>query len=463
MSSTMFPTLALARGSVIDAPPTGGSRRITSNDAAPKPPRWRAIGAVGIVAGLGAAAFLIASAGSDESVAPAPVQPTVEPSVDAADLSLGSMYHVVDQIGARSLWEQGITGAGINVAVIDTGVAPVDGLTGDGKVVAAVDLSPEAGNPATAMVDNNGHGTHMAGIIAGSETGADPALAEEHPEWFLGVAPDAGIVSVKVGDRNGDVLPGGLAAAVDWTVENAEQYGIRVINLSVGSDATSASPFRVDPLSAAVQRAWDAGLVVVTAAGNLGADANGLVTPANDPYVIAVAGADVEESGVRAAEWTSSGDGVRNPDLAAPGAHIQSLRVPGSDADVNHPEGYVDAETFKGSGSSQAAAAVAGAAALLLDARPELTNDQVKALLVDSATPLADPATVAGAGLVNLTAANSLSAPNVEQTWSRAVETNELPATRVVDVPVWSGVSWSGVSWSGVSWSGVSWSGVSWS
>ena len=233
-------------------------------------------------------------------------------------------------------------------------------LTRGGKVVAAVDLSPEAGNPATAMVDNNGHGTHMAGIIAGRETGADPALAAQHPEWFLGVAPDAGIVSVKVGDRNGDVLPGGLAAAVNWTVDNAEQYGIRVINLSVGSDEISASPFRVDPLSAAVQRAWDAGLVVVVAAGNDGADANGLTTPANDPYVIAVAGADVETTGVRAAEWTSSGDGVRNPDVAAPGAHIQSLRVPGSDADVNHPEGYVDAETFKGSGSSQGAAAVAG-------------------------------------------------------------------------------------------------------
>ena len=123
MSSTMFPTLALARGSVIEAPPTGGSGRITSHDAAPKPPRWRAAAAVGIVAGLGAAAFLIASAGTDEPVTPAPVQPTVEPSVDAADLALGAMYHVVDQIGARSLWEQGITGAGINVAVIDTGVA----------------------------------------------------------------------------------------------------------------------------------------------------------------------------------------------------------------------------------------------------------------------------------------------------------------------------------------------------
>jgi serine protease AprX len=465
MSSTMFPTLALARGSVIDAPPAGGSSRISSNDAAPKPPRWRAAAAVAIAAGLGATAFLIASAGADESATPAPGQPAVEPSVDAADLPLGSMYHVVDQIGARSLWEQGITGAGVNVAVIDTGVAPVDGLTGDGKVVAAVDLTPEAGDPATALVDNNGHGTHMAGIIAGSETNADPATAAAHPEWFLGVAPDAGIVSVKVGDRNGDILPGGLAAAVDWTVDNAQRYGIRVINLSVGSDAVSASPYRVDPLSAAVQRAWDAGLVVVVAAGNDGAEADGLMTPATDPYVIAVAGAEVDATGVRAAAWSSVGDGVRNPDLAAPGKSIHSLRTPGSDADVNHPKGYVDAETFKGTGSSQSAAAVAGAAALLLDARPELTNDQVKALLVDAATPLADPATMVGSGLLDVAEASSLPAPNARQTWTRAVDTADLPAAPVVDVPVatmWNSVRWQSVRWQSVRWQAEDWQSVRW-
>jgi len=468
MSSTTYPSLVLARGSVIDAPVAHrGVRGRTVTEPSNRPPRWKAVAALAIAAGLGATAFVIASSSSDDatSVAPvAPVAPVAEPAVDAADLPLGSMYHVVDQIGARSLWEQGITGAGVNVAVIDTGVAQTDGMTADGKIVAAVDLSSEAGNPATAMVDNNGHGTHMAGVIAGRETAADPSLAAEHPEWFLGVAPDAGIVSVKVGDRQGGVLPGGIAAAVNWTVDNADAYGINVVNLSVGSDATSMMPYRVDPLAAAVQRAWDAGLVVVTAAGNLGAEANGLMTPANDPNVIAVGGADVSDTGIRAADWTSSGDGVRNPDLAAPGAHIQSLRAAGSDADVNHTEGFVDDETFQGSGSSQAAAVVAGAAALLLDAQPGLTNDQVKAMLTTTATPMPDADAVVGAGFVDVAAANAAVVPPVEQSWARpATAAVETPAVEVpVVTNIWSGATWWGATWWGATWWGATWWGATW-
>ncbi|MGB0114350.1 MAG: S8 family serine peptidase, partial [Ilumatobacteraceae bacterium] len=388
MTGIIQPSLAFARGSVLDANvdarrPLG---RSTPSAEAPRGPRWRVVAAATIALGLAATAYVMASDESDPQPVEAPVvAPLIEAPVDAADLPAGSMYHVVDQIGARSLWDAGITGAGINVAVIDTGVAPVDGLADDGKVVAAIDLSSEASDSRTAYVDTNGHGTHMAGIIAGRESGAQPALAAQHPEWFLGVAPDAGIVSVKVGNREGDVAPGGLVAAVNWVVDHADEHDIRVINLSVGSQ--SGLPATQDPLIAAVQRAWDAGIVVVTAAGNLGADSNGLLSPASDPFVIAVAGADVSDTGIRAADWTSAGDGVRNPDVAAPGAHLQSLRAPGSDADVNHPEGFVDDETFQGSGSSQAAAVVAGAAALLLEQRPELTNDQVKALLVDAAQP----------------------------------------------------------------------------
>ncbi len=206
--------------------------------------------------------------------------------------------------------------------------------------------------------------------------------------------------------------------------------------------------------------------------------------PGDDPYVIAVAGAEVDETGVRAAEWTSSGDGVRNPDLAAPGTSIHSLRAPGSDADVNHPEGYVDAETFKGTGSSQSAAAVAGAAALLLDARPELTNDQVKALLVDSATPLADPATLVGSGLVNVAAANSLAAPAVSRPgYGPLTDRRRSPAVAaLVDVPVasrsvaarsrWQSArgrprigsrrSGSRSEWQSASWQSAKWQSVSW-
>ena len=115
------------------------------------------------------------------------------------DVPLGSMYRVVDHIGARSLWQRGIDGSGVNVAVIDTGVAPVAALSQ--QVVAVVDLSAEAGIAEARFVDTFGHGTHMAGIIAGATPGADPAQAAAHPEWFIGVAPRAGIVSVKVADN----------------------------------------------------------------------------------------------------------------------------------------------------------------------------------------------------------------------------------------------------------------------
>ena len=160
----------------------------------------------------------------------------------------------------------------------------------------------------------------MAGIIAGRETGADPALAAQHPEWFLGVAPDAGIVSVKVGDRNGDIVPGGLAAAV--RLDRRQRRAVRHPgDQPLGRvRCDSASPFRVDPLSAAVQRAWDAGLVVVVAAGNDGADANGLTTPANDPYVIAVAGAKVDEDRSPGSGVDEFGRRRSQPRLAAPGS-----------------------------------------------------------------------------------------------------------------------------------------------
>ena len=104
------------------------------------------------------------------------------------------MFSVVDQIGARELWDAGITGTGVNVAIIDTGIAPVPALTDPGKVVAAVDFSDERFDPALAGRDGFGHGTHLAGIIAGRD-------AE-----FLGVAPNAGIVSVKVAGRDGAVV-----------------------------------------------------------------------------------------------------------------------------------------------------------------------------------------------------------------------------------------------------------------
>ena len=359
----------------------------------------------------------------------------------ADNSSLGSLEQVALQIGADQVWADGVDGAGVNVAIIDTGVAPLGPFAGSGTLVAAVDLSAEQVDPTTAFVDTNGHGTHLAGIVNG-------------------VAPGAGIVSVKVAGRSGDVTLASLVTGIDWVIDHSDELNIRVLNLAFNSDTNR--PYHADPLAAAVERAWDAGIVVVTAAGNDGPDANRLNAPANDPFVIAVAGVEATVDGFVVPDWASSGDGRRDPDFAAPGAHIESLRAPGSNADVNHSEGYVDNETFRGSGSSQAAAVVSGAVALLVDARPNLTPDEVKSALTSSSSRVDGSPAVVGAGVLRIDAALDAAVEGADQNWRRANGGRQVPRAAGVST-IWSGTSWSGTSWSGTSWSGTSWSGTSWS
>ena len=429
-------------------------------------------------------------------------------------VDLGSMYNVVDQIGARELWDRGVTGAGIDVAVIDTGVAPIPALTGADKVVAMVDLSAEANVVEARYLDTNGHGSHMAGIIAGRDPGADPATSTDQPGDFLGVAPGAGIVGVKVGDNTGAVDVSQVIAAIDWVVQhrNDGDLNIRVINLSYGVD--SAQDYRIDPLTRAVENAWAHGIVVVTAAGNEGwTSSGGMSSPAVDPYVIAVAATEANDWGLTVPSWSSPGDystktegkgGTvkagkdgytgRTPDLAAPGSHLVSLRVPGSRVAVEHTEGFVDESLQRGSGTSQAAAVVSGAVALLLEARPELSPDQVKAALMETAEPVEGWGEVfQGQGQINVATAADAPATNEVQSWDRSTGLGSIEAARgtqhvtfdgsIIEGEVtvngdtwdpeawvklstlgssWTGSSWTGSSWTGSSWTGSSWTGSSW-
>ena len=258
--------------------------------------------AIAAAAGLALAGF--AAFGTAEShLAPTPesAPPTapVEPAVAASDLPLGAMYHVVDQIGARALWEQGFTGSGVNVAVIDTGIAPVESLGRDGKVVAAVDFSADAADPAAAFTDAHGHGTFVSGIIAGSEPGADPARAAQHPESFLGVAPDAGSFRSRSTTPVAGVNPG--RRHLRYRLGRRQRRGTRhrrhqplLRHGLAGRTRMTHSP----PL----ERAWDAGIVVVAAAGNEGAEADGLTSPATDPFLIAVGYATVP---IPASPWAT--------------------------------------------------------------------------------------------------------------------------------------------------------------
>jgi serine protease AprX len=410
-----------------------------------------------------------------------PTTTTVPASQTAGASALGSMYSVVDQVGARALWERGITGDGVNVAVIDTGVAAVDALSDPDKVVAMVDLSTEAGVREATFVDTYGHGTHIAGIIAGRDPGADTATARAHPEWFLGVAPDAGLVSVKVGDNSGAVDVTQVIAGVDWVTDHAEELDIRVINLSYSSG--SELPYWSDPLTYAVERAWRAGIVVVVAAGNDGMGQMRIGVPANDPFVLAVGGVEAMGGGTFAIPtWATNGNGLRNPDVGAPGAHIVSLRAPLSRIDLEHPEGREpDGRLFRGSGSSQAAAVTSGAVALMLDADPRLTPDQVKAALRASADASVLPpfsSYFAGKGVVRVDRAVDVPRTSRVQSFTPSTGTGLIEKARgdvhivingtplsgefTVIGSAWDGTRWPDRRWSGGVWDGTRWSAGDW-
>jgi subtilisin family serine protease len=424
-------------------------------------------------------------------------------SADVADQAAqpGSLYTIANEVtGASEMWNAGYTGKGVDVAVIDSGVVPVDGLKTAGKVVYGPDLTTEAGGPAKNL-DTNGHGTHMAGIIAGRDDAAPARTTGGNSGDFVGMAPDARIVSIKVADAKGQTDVSQAIAAVDWVVQNRTANGlnIRVLNMSFGTDGVQS--YLLDPLAFAVEQAWQQGVVVVVAGGNEGNGKGRLSNPAADPFVIAVGGDDTKGTGTTAddevASFSNFGNGKRNPDVLAPATGVVSLRNPGSFLDTTYPAARIGDRLFRGNGTSQAAAVVSGAAALLISQRPGIRPDQVKALLTGSAQPLPKAKgdkKAEGSGLIDLAAAKDTATPNTVQSFLAAtgkgslerargsvhVTVNGRKVTGEVDVrgrsfnsgtwaaglkarTNWSGVSWSGVSWSGVSWSGVSWSGVSWS
>ena len=329
----------------------------------------------------------VASVTRDESLAlasttvPATLVPTTLASVRG---TIGA-----DKVGA--------TGQGIDVAMIDSGVVPVPGLTDPGKIVNGPDFSTEADDPSLRYLDGFGHGTHLAGIIAG----------HNGSNGFAGVAPGARLVNVKVAASDGTTSISKVLWAIDWVIQNKNSgdLNIRVLNLSFGVENPGA--YQTDPLAAAVEAVWQAGIVVVAAGGNAGASSGGLDSPATDPIVIAVGGTNTlgntKITDDTVADWSSRGDAQRAPDVVAPGASIVSLRDPGSFIDMNFPEGRMPGGLFRGSGTSQATAVTSGEVADLLQQRPTLTPDQVKAIVSSGAINLAgaDPL-LAGNGEINV-------------------------------------------------------------
>ena len=383
---------------------------------------------------------------------------------------------------ATAAWAAGNLGAGVGVAVLDTGVSSVRDL--DGRIVHGPDLSGEG-----STVDTHGHGTVMAGIVAGN--GADSATRSGGA--YTGVAPRATVVAVKVAGRNGVVDVSTVLQGMHWVSAYKDQFNIRVMNLSWGT-ASRQDP-AIDPLNYAVQRLWREGIVVVVAAGNSGPQAGTVTKPGDDPVVLTVGAFDDKQNSDPADDsipsWSSRGPtaaGVVKPDVVASGRFVTATRSFGSHVEFSYPKALVAPSYIRGSGTSQAAAVTSGVIALLLAEHPWLTPDQVKSVIARSGLPLpALPAATQGSGRVRLGVASSLAATNPgPPSWqaltagglgaieaSRGgvnVETDCEPDGTIdvirgeIDVRCepWAPAQWTGSRWTGEAWTGVEWTGSRW-
>jgi serine protease AprX len=444
----------------------------------PRPGLRRATAAAVATSAM-AAALLCAGAGT--------AQATVDPGLGYDPVSdKGSLYNIAEAVGAHSSYQAGYTGKGVGVALIDTGVSPVPGLT-SGNVVQGPDLSFDSQDPDFAHLDAYGHGTHMAGIIAGRDVAGTPR-SYVNPAKFNGIAPDATLVNVKVGASDGSVDVTQIIAAIDWVVEHKADYNIRVISLSYGTD--SRSPNSTDPLAFAVENAWKQGVVVVVSGGNDGRSELTLADPASDPYVLAVGAADT--MGTASAvddtvpDWSTRGSNTRHVDVVAPGVSVLGLKVPGGFADERNPQARVGTRFAKASGTSQAAAVVSGEVALLLQSNPKMTPDQVKRQVMSTASAFSSTdAKYRGNGTTNVRDAQTKPVNNSTQsTQFYGTGTGSIAASRGTstvddgygaltgnvdifgrpfDSAAWARATAAGNAWVGGSWMGVRLTGDSWS
>jgi len=302
----------------------------------------------------------------------------------------------------------GVTGQGIGVAIVDSGISPHAALVN--KVVANVSFV--TGDPSVS--DAFGHGTHVAGIIAGNATAAQSVT----PLFNGGVAPGVQLVNVRVLGPEGVGRTSDVIAGIQWAIANRARYNIRVINLSLGHPVME--PAATDPLCEVVQDAVEAGIVVVAAAGNDGVTENGTMilgginSPGNSPWAITVGSLNtwgtVKRSDDTLTTYSSRGparfDGTVKPDVAAPGNKIVSLEASGayipSTYSSLHRAGNGTNSYMQLSGTSMAAPMVSGGVALLLQGTPSMSPAQMKMALQAGATYMPAAGLMgAGAGSVN--------------------------------------------------------------
>ncbi len=364
----------------------------------------------------------------------------------------------VRTIKADQAWNKSpyIQGKAVGVAVVDSGVNPNADLytsMGVNRQIANVRFNSDY-NQST--FDGYGHGTHVASIIGGdgSESGGK----------YIGVAPMANIINVKVSNDDGSAMMKDVVAGLQWVLENRDAYNIRVVNLSLNSSV--AESYQTSPLDAAVEILWFNKIVVVASAGNQGSGA--IFPPANDPFIITVGATDdkgtnslSDDAVASFSAYGKTSDGFKKPDLVAPGTNIVARLV-----DLNmglpnaHPANKVGNEYFRMSGTSMAAPMVSAGIALLLQDEPNLTPDQVKYRLIATANKSWSGynASKSGAGYLDVYAAvygTSTQSANTGLKASNLLSTGSTPIT-------WNNVGWNSVGWNSVGWNSVGWNSVGW-
>lgn len=295
-------------------------------------------------------------------------------------------------VGAAALHSHGITGRGVTVAIIDSGLWEHPNLLKDSKgksrVIARYDAIKDVSG--AEVFDESGHGTHMASVLANSlpvTKGGEPTGS------YKGVAPDVNLVAVKAFDvqGQGDFLD--IIRAVQYVVDNREALQVKILNLSFA--ARPRWHYFLDPINQAIMKAWASGITVVAAAGNEGPDDMTIGSPGNLPYVITVGAVtdswtlDTRDDDY-IPDFSSRGptpDGHIKPDIVAPGGHMTGIIRPGSALTKEHPDYFLRTGEFVMTGSSQASALVSGVAALLLQLEPDLSPDDIKCKLTTSAEP----------------------------------------------------------------------------
>ncbi|HEY8462648.1 MAG TPA: S8 family peptidase [Bacillota bacterium] len=288
----------------------------------------------------------------------------------------------VPVIGGTAARQLGLTGAGVVVAVIDTGIYPHPDLTvPENRILAWHNLVGTQTTP----YDDNGHGTHVAGIIAGN--------GHSSKGRYCGVAPQACLIGIKALEADGSGTLSTVISGIEWCLKNRTALKIDIINLSLGSLAQES--YRTDPLCRATSAAWKAGIVVCTAAGNEGPDTGTINTPGINPLIITVGNSNDQQTisgnDDQLNNTSSRGPTIDNlikPDLLAPGTEVTSLW---------NRKGY---KTL--TGTSMATPMVAGAVALILEKWPTLKPDEIKGLLKKHARSLGLGALLQGAGVLNI-------------------------------------------------------------